>query len=233
MIHMLRAVRDLIMKAAYQKPEDKHILSFTASIQHDVGRRALDVGCGYGSKMEKLAAAGWDVLGVEVDDAALTTVKEKGFKCANPDEFKKIAGDFDLILMSHVIEHFDSDGLIAFMETYLDRLKQNGYLVIATPLLTRQFFDDPDHVRPYYPGSLLMIYGDAGHQTRLRSRQRLTLIDLWFRRQPWSINWSRGTSLKKGITTARTVNILLAVLFLATFGIAGRVTGWVGLFKKV
>jgi predicted SAM-dependent methyltransferase len=60
--------------------------------------------------------------------------------------------------MSHVIEHFSPKDLIPFLDDYLDRLKVGGRLVIAIPLLTPYFYDDFDHVKPYHPMGILMVF---------------------------------------------------------------------------
>ncbi|MDF1535906.1 MAG: methyltransferase domain-containing protein [bacterium] len=232
MIEVLRSARDWIERCALVQPEEDRILSFIKSIGSAPGRRVLDVGCGYGSKLRKIASAGYEAVGVDVNQDAVTAVRESGLSCLTAGEFRETADLYDVILMSHIIEHFDADGLVGFMDSYLDRLKPGGHVLIATPVFSPRFFEDPDHVRPYHPGSILMIFGEGDHQVRLRGRHGLRLVDLWYRRQPWSITFARGIGTSGGFTLAGLVNLLLAVFHLATCRMAGRVTGWVGLFVK-
>ncbi len=232
MIEVLRSTRDSILRRALVQPEEDRILSFINSLGPSAGRRVLDVGCGYGSKLRKLAAAGYEVAGVDVNRIAVVAVRDSGISCFTAEEFRETEGFYDVLLMSHIIEHFDADGLVAFMDNYLDRLKPGGHLIIATPIFSTRFFEDPDHVRPYYPGSLLMIFGEGDHQVRLRGRHRLRLVDLWYRRQPWSLSFARSLAISGGVTLSGLVNLILAVLHLVTCRMVGRVTGWVGLFVK-
>jgi len=84
--------------------------------------RILDVGCGYGSKLKQLTELGYtNVKGVEINHAIVDAVKREGFAVVSADEFvldeQKEA--YDLLLMSHIIEHFQYKDLIKFIENYL------------------------------------------------------------------------------------------------------------------
>ena len=58
-------------------------------------------------------------------------------------------GQYDVLVMSHIIEHFQYQDLIKFIESYLGCLKTGGLLLIATPVMNPSFYDDFDHVKPY------------------------------------------------------------------------------------
>jgi 2-polyprenyl-3-methyl-5-hydroxy-6-metoxy-1,4-benzoquinol methylase len=165
---MMRSLRDSLVRRTFVQPEEDQILSFIASVGSAPGRSVLDVGCGYGAKLRRLVADGYEAVGVDVNRDAVNTLNEEGLPCVTVEQFQKTEELYDVILMSHIIEHFDGDGLVLFMDSYLDRLRPGGHIIIATPVFTPRFFEDPDHVRPYDPGSVLMIFGEGDHQVRDR-----------------------------------------------------------------
>jgi len=61
--------------------------------------------------------------------------------------------------MSHIIEHFAPHDLLPFIDSYLHRLQPGGRLIICTPLLTKNFYNDFDHVKPYQPVGIGMVFG--------------------------------------------------------------------------
>jgi len=136
--------------------------------------------------------------------------------------------------MSHVIEHLSSSELLHFMDAYLDRLKPLGYLVLATPLLSSNFYDDFDHVRPFSPTGLLMVFGDQTAQVQYYARNRLALKDLWFRKGPWRPSHVRARYIRSPMTRpVQIVEFLAAGVFHLSAGWLGRTDGWIGLFQKL
>ncbi|MBW4646341.1 MAG: class I SAM-dependent methyltransferase [Goleter apudmare HA4340-LM2] len=196
--------------------------------------RVLDVGCGYGKKMIALDAAGYQVLGVEANPQIVEANQKQGMDCITLEEFTQNNDLFDIILMSHIIEHFQPSDLKDFMDAYLDRLKVGGHLIIATPLPTEYFYDDFDHVKPYSPLGIMMVFGKHASQVQYYSRNKLSLIDLKFRRRHYRFTFVRARYLR--IWTTKIYQILefiSTLLCLMSWGWLGRKDGWVGIFKKI
>src|SRR5262245_57683967 len=69
------------------------------------GARVLDVGCGYGRLLSLLQAAGLEATGVDMNPNIVAAGRNSGLRCVTPDEFNASSDQYDVVLMSHVIEH--------------------------------------------------------------------------------------------------------------------------------
>ncbi len=197
--------------------------------------RVLDVGCGYGKKMDILRKLGFGQLtGIEHNPKVAESTRSRGYEVYAPERFDPVQWreHYDCIVFSHIIEHFQHDGLLKFMDCYLDCLKPGGYAVMLSPLPGAHFYLDFDHVKPYCPQSVTTVFGPGQRQIQERSRHILSMEDVDFRRSPWRIRFSRALILKKKAFWPRLANFLLAVLFRASGKICGKSTGWLGLFRK-
>ncbi len=58
---------------------------------------------------------------------------------------------FDLIHVSHVLEHLDNQEFYETIKEINRCLKYSGHLVISMPLLSDFFYDDLSHIKPYNP----------------------------------------------------------------------------------
>jgi 2-polyprenyl-3-methyl-5-hydroxy-6-metoxy-1,4-benzoquinol methylase len=106
----------------------------TMSLGDAPAGRLLDVGCGSGTFLARMAGRGWQVTGVDFDPSAVETARRHpgvdvhvGGIDSLPDDF----GPFDVITASHVIEHVDSPG--EFLAHCRRLLKPGGRLAIRTP----------------------------------------------------------------------------------------------------
>ena len=229
-------IKNFIRELQVYRDEEKKILDFVA---HASGSRKnsadliLDVGCGFGRNLKLLKDAGFNVLGVEVNPVTVAANRAAGLPCCTPDELdrelqkrgQKVSG----LLFSHVIEHFAPEPLLAFMNAYLEKLATGGWVVIATPLMSKTFFDDFDHVRPYPPESLELVFcGGDSKQMQYGSKHRLVLQDLWFRKVPWRWKFVASHYTKRGLRLAAWVNLLCVLIFRLSGSRLGRKDAWVG-----
>jgi SAM-dependent methyltransferase len=196
--------------------------------------RVLDVGCGNGRYLRKLGESGFDMTGVDTNQELVQANRKAGLHCITSDEFARTQDTYDVMLMSHVIEHFSPKDLVPFLDGYLDRLKAGGRLIIATPLLTRLFYDDFDHVKPYHPMGLLMVFGDKRAQVQYYARNTLCLEDVWIRRGHWRFAHRRARYINSAATRLmQAVEFVSALAFRLSGGLIGQADGWVGMFQKV
>ncbi|MBU0617484.1 MAG: methyltransferase domain-containing protein, partial [Planctomycetes bacterium] len=142
------------------------------------GQRVLDVGCSQGIASLLLGQEGHQVVGVDIDPAAIEfaqreldaypdPVKENvEFRLVAPHELPFEDGSFDTVLLGEVIEHLNRPELMLAEIRRL--LKPGGTVVITTPFGVHS---DPGHVRTFYLNGLLRTVEDF-----FRTRQ-LQVVD--------------------------------------------------------
>jgi len=133
-------------------------------LEQDVGGtrslRIADLGCGYGSVSGTLVLKGHRVYGVDIGDAALRALSERGIHAIKGDlaHTMPIAdGTMDIVLLLDVLEHvFNPLWLLAEVRRLL---REGGALVITVPL----YFDILDRARILFSGSIVsydnLVYG--------------------------------------------------------------------------
>jgi len=95
--------------------------------------RLLDIGCGNGAFLQRAIEMGWQVQGVEPDPVAVGVCHGIGLSVIQGDAFSDELkeGSFDVITMSHVLEHVADPS--ALLERAYRLLKPGGWLWIAVP----------------------------------------------------------------------------------------------------
>lgn len=144
--------------------------------------KLMDVGCGNGETLRILKKHGWDVYGVDIDEAAVRYAKKSGLMHVQKGTHESLSrypdNFFDVIRAYHVIEHMDSPE--KFVKLAFQKLQRGGELIIGTPngmsLTSRVFgscwynLDTPRHQYIFSPSNLKkMLY-----------RMRFRVTDLQF-----------------------------------------------------
>lgn len=199
--------------------------------------RILDIGCGYGDKIEELLSLGFtNVSGVEINKLLVDLACDKGLNVIAVDSFdmEQNKEQYDVLVMSHIIEHFQYQDLIQFMESYLGCLKQDGLLLIATPVMNPSFYDDFDHIKPYTHIGILSVFGGKATQVQYHSQHTLELIDLYYHRLAYQLKFYRTLEMHTVIyRIPRTINRLSHLIYRLSFRLIGQPKAWIGLFRKV
>ena len=146
----------------------------TFFLDEDPPRRVLDVGCGNGARLQRLAAMGWHAEGQEVDPAAAGAAKALGLDVhvGSLDSSYFSERRYDAIVSNHVIEHLHDPG--SMVRRCRELLEENGKLVIITPnvrsLGSRLFGNDwrglepPRHIQIFSPAALRKLLQDSGYR---------------------------------------------------------------------
>lgn len=118
---MIRKIAKYLLEADNESQKLKKILKGV-----DKTAKILDVGCGFGQKIKFLNELGFkNVVGVEINKELASSAKNSGLNVFFLDEFEKFFSEqkFDLLFMSHIIEHFQYSELIPFLEGYFQKIK--------------------------------------------------------------------------------------------------------------
>lgn len=98
-------------------PSYKMIINLFRAINLPKDAKILDAGCGTGKLASFWLNEGYDVLGIDISDAALTITGRKGIKTINADILKGLPfrdNSFDLVYSDGLIEHFvDPEPILA------------------------------------------------------------------------------------------------------------------------
>lgn len=143
------------------------------------GGRLLDVGCGNGAFLRLAREMGWQVTGLDFDPDAVARAQSSGFEavCGGVEALDAVSGDYDVITLSHVIEHVrdPNDTLVRLHRL----LKPGGTLWLETPNLDSlghllygrnwRGLESPRHMVLFNQSSLRSALSKAGF---VRVRQR-------------------------------------------------------------
>jgi SAM-dependent methyltransferase len=151
--------------------------------------RYLDVGCGSGGALGVAQALGWQVTGVEVDEAAARKARRfsarvhTGDLLAAPFE----PGEFDCVTAFHVLEHVPDP--VAAVRRMLEWLAPGGLLIVEVPnaggLGARLFgrawsgLELPRHLSHFTPATLERVAILAGGRIVWRWHQAKPRYYLW------------------------------------------------------
>jgi len=213
--------------------EERTIQRVLAHIERNIS--ILDIGCGLGNKMKFFHAMGFNNLtGVEKNEKLVQTCVSNGLRVYSPEQFASDhdGEQYDLLLFSHIIEHFQYQDLKVFLENYFRYLKPGGYVLIITPVLNANFFDDFDHVKPYGTRGLLQVFGNSEAQVQFHAEQCLTLIDIRYVKLAFALKYFRALTLRTPLYIfPRLVNRILHLAYRLSFRTFGRTVSWVGLLR--
>lgn len=97
------------------------------------GRRLLEVGFGSGRALTSFQELGWEAEGIDIDPIAVKAARAKGLnvQLGQISEQKYPEGYFDVVVMSHVIEHVPEP--LTLLGECHRVLKNGGYLVAYSP----------------------------------------------------------------------------------------------------
>ncbi|MEX2672115.1 MAG: class I SAM-dependent methyltransferase [Phycisphaeraceae bacterium] len=120
-------------------PSHKYLLPAVMETLQSLGgppMRVFDVGCGNGSTASQLAAAGYEVSGVDPSESGIERANQAcpnlQLSCGSAyDDLAAEHGRFPVVLSLEVVEHLYSPHLLA--QTLFDLLEPGGTAILSTP----------------------------------------------------------------------------------------------------
>jgi len=112
----------------------------------------LDIGCGIGTYALETMRRGHEIIGLELSEAALKTIKDENIILilASGKNLPFITTIFDRVLLIDVFEHIN-EPLKLLLEIHRT-LKKKGILMLQTPnsnSIITSILKDPTHVKEY------------------------------------------------------------------------------------
>jgi SAM-dependent methyltransferase len=134
----------------------------------------LDVGCGDGTYLDLIEGVGWRGVGIDFDGQAIAAARSRGLTVHEGDiaHFDGQSDVFDVITLSHVIEHVpDPNNLLA---SCYRLLRPGGQIWIETPNINSfgsarfganwRGLEAPRHLVLFEPSSLRLAVEGVGFQ---------------------------------------------------------------------
>ncbi len=155
------------------------------------GARVLDIGCGNGGLLVALHQRGFtNLTGFDPAPACTSRILAQGLAACrvslplnDPAAIAGHGGPFDLIVMSHVLEHlFDAQAVVVSL---LPLLSRGGFLYLETPDAARYgtegfpplYFFDPEHINHFSAESLIFLGATLGLAPKITGHKFLTLAN--------------------------------------------------------
>ena len=177
-MHTLERIYPLNMDAALAADRatlDLHLQRYAFASRALQGQRILDMacGCGYGSALLAEQNPDRQVVGIDIDPAAIAYAQQHyrlpnlRYQCANAETFSDGQG-FDSIVSLETIEHLPSPQRL--VENYT-RLLATGGCIIASVPTTPTLDGNPHHLHDFSPRSFFALFQRHGLQPGERFEQ--------------------------------------------------------------
>jgi SAM-dependent methyltransferase len=150
-------------------------LSDVARVRREdaAGSRVLDVGCGRAEWLTLLRDEGVPASGVDANPDFVAAGRAAGLDVVQGDAVEHLLGrapgSLDLVTAFHLVEHLDTDALLALFAAARQALRPGGCLLLETPNPTNltmaacNFYLDPTHRSPMPPALTAFLVGASGY----------------------------------------------------------------------
>lgn len=138
----------------------------------DPAARVLDVGCGRAEWLSLLRAEGVAAVGVDANADFVRAGQRSGLEVVQADAMEYLltrpAGSLDLVTAFHLVEHLDTEALLALFAAAGHALRPGGCLLLETPNPTNltmgacNFYLDPTHRSPMPPALTAFLVEASG-----------------------------------------------------------------------
>lgn len=134
------------------------IMDNTASKYLESCRNVIDIGCGNGNFI-KLAPE--KISGIDNNPEAVRWCEQQGFNVilGNALDLPYEDESYDGIHCSHLIEHLFPEDAWKLLDQLNRILKPGGIICLRAPMMSRHFYNDLTHIRPYPPQAVMEYLG--------------------------------------------------------------------------
>jgi len=224
-------------QAHYQELEFQRVHALFADWSRDRNAplKVLDYGCGRGKYLKLFGALGLEAHGVDINPAYVNEGQAAGFAVLHDAEMDSRAGSYDVVFLSHLIEHLHPDELVMLFPRLCAMLAAGGRIVILTPVAGERFYHDFSHIRPYYPQSIRHAFGQHDAPLSFAAQRLIELKDIYFFRDPYRTRTWR--SFYAGPRWQRRfvdlLNRSFDLLWYASGGRIGTLASWMGVYEAI
>jgi predicted TPR repeat methyltransferase len=141
-------------------------------LPQDKNANILDIGCGFGSFIRELKNLSYNaVKGIDISDQAIEFCQKQNYDVTKASVMKyadQTKQKFDLITMSHVLEHINKNEIIETLSAIKNKLlKDGGKFCLMVPNAQSNTgsywaYEDFTHSTLFTSGSLLYVLKAAG-----------------------------------------------------------------------
>ena len=140
-------------------------------LPRDKSARILDIGCGFGQMLREIRKLGYTNLsGVDIESSAVDHCLSQGLSVSRITDIKEYRPDntFDVVIMSHVLEHIPKDQMIPTVRyIYENLLSPKGTYFVMVPNAQSKtgaywFYEDFTHEFLFTSGSIFYVLKAAG-----------------------------------------------------------------------
>jgi SAM-dependent methyltransferase len=140
----------------------------------DKAAKILDFGCGFGQILRALKTLGYsNAIGLDVEPAAIAYCDSVGLTVIDGNAvniFGGVARKFDLVIMSHVLEHISKAEIITLLAKVRALLTGTGALFVMVPNAQSNTgaywaYEDFTHQTLFTAGSLYFVLRQAGFES--------------------------------------------------------------------
>ena len=170
-------------KKKYLTLERAPFFELAAGYIQNADNIVLDIGSGEGDFFNHLKKKGLDVTNVFLLDGNKATVEKNRELTGNsifylaPETLPFANLSVDYIHLSHLIDNLSIEDFYAFLVELNRVLKPGGILVISTPMLWSNFYDDLSHTKPYNPYVFFKYFVQQSRNSRFEKIQHAYSVE--------------------------------------------------------